>query len=298
MPYRSTVISFVRRLRRPIWLGLLTVLLPCLLPAQSVGGASGPTAARSTMERDDIRPDHIWTGAYAKLVWDDTVSMATAPVRWDGDDWLRVGGAVAAVAVTVPFDRSIRKSVQARRTVRADRFFSQWQNLGNNYSFVVLGGFELWGEMGENTNAKNVAMDGLAASIIASGLIVPTLKFTVGRDRPSSNQGTYKFSPFTSNISFPSGHAAQAFAVATVIANHYPQPWVGALAYTSAALVGYARIEQDAHFASDVVAGAIIGVAVARSVVHRHDGPRDPDKLSWSPYGSGNGGGLVFFKSF
>jgi membrane-associated phospholipid phosphatase len=292
-----TSVSLARFTRRLLWLGVVAASSLSMVRGQ-MASPPPPAFPPGAWQMNGIRPEHIWTGAYAKLVWDDTLGVATAPSRWDGGDWLEVGGAVAAIAVTTPFDRSIRRYVQARRTAGEDRFMARWQNLGYSYSFAVLAGFELWGEVGENTKAKKVAMDGVASSIIAAGLITPALKFVVGRDRPRSNHGTYRFAPFTSNISFPSGHSAQAFAIATVIAGNYHQWWVGTLAYGSAALVGYARIEQDAHFASDVVAGAIIGVAVARSVVHRNDGPRHSNELSWTPYASGHGGGLVFYKSF
>ena len=98
--------------------------------------------------------------------------------------------------------------------------------------------------------------------------------------------------------SFPSGHASQAFAVATAIAENYPVWWVQTLCYGGAGLVGYARIEQNDHYASDVVAGSLLGWAVARAVVHRHNGPPNPENLNWSHCADGDGARLVFFKSF
>ncbi len=293
------LLSLTNRIaRRLVASGGLALLFVTGTAAQTVTAPVASGAATTPVSDAGIRPDHLWTGAYMRLVWDDAVSVVTAPLHWDDGQWLKAGGAIAAVAITVPFDDQIKRNVQAHRTSGQDRFFSHWQNFGSSYSFILLGGFEACGELGGDLRAKNVAMDGLAASIIATGLIAPTVKFVVGRERPSSNQGAFKFHPFTSNISFPSGHAAQAFAVATVIAGNYPQWWVGTLAYGSAALVGYARVEQNAHFTSDVVAGAIIGWSVGKSIVHRHDGPSDPRKLSWAPYVRGNGGGLIFAKAF
>jgi hypothetical protein len=46
-----------------------------------------------------------------------------------------------------------------------------------------------------------------------------------------------------------------------------------------ATLVGYARIEQDAHYTSDGIGGALLGWSVARAVVHRHSAPPNPKKL-------------------
>ncbi len=174
----------------------------------------------------------------------------------------------------------------------------QWQEFGNYYAFGALAAFDAWGEIDGDLRAKNVAMDGIASSIIAGGLITPALKFAFGRERPSTTTATFRFKPFSSNASFPSGHTTEAFAVATSIAENYPVWWVETLAYGTAGLVGYARIEQNAHFASDVVAGALVGWSVARGVVHRNNGAPDPRKLSWTPYANGKEVGVVFFKAF
>ena len=122
--------------------------------------------------------------------------------------------------------------------------------------------------------------------------------FSPRKTTPNTATSTFKFKPFSNNQSFPSGHASQAFAVATAIAENYPSWWVQTLCYGGAGLVGYARIEQNAHYTSDVFAGALLGWSVAREVVHRHNGPSNPKKLSWAPYATGNGAGIVFFKSF
>ena len=85
--------------------------------------------------------------------------------------------------------------------------------------------------------------------------------------RPSSNKGAHDFNPFSSNASFPSGHVTQAFAVASVIAEHYDSPFIKIGSYGVASMVGYARMERNAHWASDVLAGAIIGTVVGRTIV-------------------------------
>jgi membrane-associated phospholipid phosphatase len=50
---------------------------------------------------------------------------------------------------------------------------------------------------------------------------------------------------------------------------------VPSLAYAAACLVAYDRLNDRAHFPSDVVAGAALGISVGRFVVHRHL-PREP----------------------
>ena len=61
--------------------------------------------------------------------------------------------------------------------------------------------------------------------------------------------------------SFPSGHAASAFAGAWLLSQHYPR-W-RFLFYSWACVVAFCRIYLGAHYPSDVVAGGIIGVSLA-----------------------------------
>ncbi|MCI4348493.1 MAG: phosphatase PAP2 family protein, partial [Thermoplasmata archaeon] len=89
-----------------------------------------------------------------------------------------------------------------------------------------------------------------------------------GRARPYQDQGSTSFHPFHGSYgSFPSGHATQAFAVASVISASSDRVWVSVSAYTIAGLVGFARIYHNAHWTSDVTAGAIIGTVVGRGIV-------------------------------
>jgi hypothetical protein len=240
-----------------------------------------------------IRPDRLWTVDYLDLRWNDTGSVITAPARWDQNDWLVAGFLVAEIGAAASLDDTFKNQVQAHRTAGENRFLSEYQNLGDTWSFGVIGAFEVRAEFDRDTMAKNAAMDALTASTIGPGLIGTSVKYAFGRVRPNTAAGTFEFKPFSGNQSLPSGHAFQAFAVATAIAENYPRWWARTLCYGGAGLVGYARIEQNAHYSSDVVAGALLGWSVARAVVHRHRAPRSPNKLSWTPYPNGNGYGFL-----
>jgi membrane-associated phospholipid phosphatase len=76
-------------------------------------------------------------------------------------------------------------------------------------------------------------------------------------------------SPFKGS-SFPSGHAAGAFAVATVIATRYhTHRWVPWAAYGFATAISLSRVTTSAHFPSDVFLGAVLGYIVTRYEVLR-----------------------------
>jgi membrane-associated phospholipid phosphatase len=76
-------------------------------------------------------------------------------------------------------------------------------------------------------------------------------------------------SPFKGS-SFPSGHAAGAFAVATVIATRYhTHRWVPWAVYGFATAISFSRVTTSAHFPSDVFLGAVLGYTVTRYEVLR-----------------------------
>jgi len=76
-------------------------------------------------------------------------------------------------------------------------------------------------------------------------------------------------SPFKGS-SFPSGHAAGVFSVATVTAcryhNHRWVPWV---AYGFATAISFSRVTTSAHFPSDIFVGAVLGYTITRYEVLR-----------------------------
>lgn len=288
---------------KPLASPFACILLALAMADARVDAAADPSPAPAANDAQapgsgGARPEHIWTADYAELLWSDTGMVLASPVHWDQEDWTCVGYSAAAIGAAAALDSAVKDRVQVHRTAGEDRFFKQYQNLGSTWSFGVIGAFEAWGELTGDVTAKNTAMDALTASILGPGLIGTGVKYAAGRVRPTSATRTFEFKPFSGNQSFPSGHASQAFAVATAIAENYPFWWVQTLCYGGAGLVAYARVEQNAHYASDVVAGALLGWSVGRAVVHRRSAPPDPRRLSWTPYAAGDRFGLVCFQSF
>ena len=205
---------------------------------------------------------------YWKLVGRDVVATVTAPAHWDTRDWLVFGGVTAAIGTVAVFDEDIQRAVQRNRNGTVDQFANAVQPFGNEYAPGVVIGFYAGGELFKDSRLKAVALDGAAASIIASGLLLQPLKYGVGRSRPGANAGAYDFHPLRGADSFASGHTTEAFALATVIAEHYDSIWIKAASYTVASAVGWARLNNNEHWASDVLAGAALGTFVAHVVVH------------------------------
>lgn len=207
-------------------------------------------------------------GNFVDLAVDDAKFVATSPRRWDQSDWQNLGWAGAAVLGTaIVADVPVRDFM--RQQPRNNSFLNSVENFGTTYAFATMGAFYAFGLAADNQHSVQVAEDAVIASAI-SATLNQTLKVTINRSRPRDNVGTSDFQGFTglnNNSSFPSGHTTEAFTLAAVIASSYEEDWVSYAAYSVAGLVGVARMYNDAHFASDVTASAIIGTYIGRSVV-------------------------------
>jgi membrane-associated phospholipid phosphatase len=101
----------------------------------------------------------------------------------------------------------------------------------------------------------------VAAAFVLSSIASTSIKIVVDRPRPHDNP----LIPLPSSASFPSGHATTAFAAAVALSLLVPR--TGWLAIPLAAVIAYSRVYLGVHYWSDVIAGALIGSAVAVLVV-------------------------------
>jgi len=110
----------------------------------------------------------------------------------------------------------------------------------------------------------------LAGTYALSGIVVQVLKRFIFTEhqRPWAAYVTTEpvhlvnnFTPFTNN-SFPSGHEATAFCMATLFIFIWPKmsPWIQTLLFILALLVAYSRIYLSQHYFIDIYAGSIVGV--------------------------------------
>ena len=245
-----------------------------------------PSAADSAVDRVLTQTTENPSGCmfcreFGELLWIDTRYVLTAPLHWSEHDWkIAAVAGLTVVGTAAALDNPVQKAIRRNRTGATDRLGNVFAPFGSYYSFGILGGFYLAGAAFDDARALSVAQDGIASSLIASGIINPVLKFSFGRSRPRQERGPHTFRPFSRNISFPSGHTTQAFAVGSVIAAHYDSVWIQSTVYGVAALVGFSRVELAAHFVSDVVAGALIGSAVGNAVVRFNTQHRNQIRIS------------------
>ena len=104
----------------------------------------------------------------------------------------------------------------------------------------------------------------IGTSVIEAVGLTYGLKYTIDRQRPYEKYPDiiHPIEPEESP-SFPSGHTAAAFSLATSLSITYPKWYVIAPSAVWACGVGFARINQGVHYPSDVLTGAAIGVGCA-----------------------------------
>lgn len=222
-------------------------------------------------------------GHEVKRYGTDAVAMARAPLTWDAAMWQRAAMVAGADGTAFAADQEIADAVQRNRNHATNEFARIVTPFGGRRALDISAAALLAGAIAHRTGLRATGRDAVEASILASGIVTPVLKRAAGRSRPIANEGAYAFDPFSNNESWPSGHATNAFAVASVFAAHAKGWIVPTIAYTLATGVAVSRMNDNVHYASDVIAGAAIGTAVGRSIVARHrlDAEHAPPRVSW-----------------
>ncbi len=218
-------------------------------PADCGGVTAGDTRAASAPATAAAQPRSLFRDLFAPLGSDFKHLASRETVLW-----LTAGG-LSAIAVH-PGDPSVTRSFVSSNVT--EETLDPGQTIGNGVvQFGAALGVYIAGRLDHSPRAAQLGSDLFRAQVV-SGTLTQGLKFAAGRTRPD---GT--------SYSFPSGHAASAFATATVLQRYYG--WkVGVPAFALAAYVGGSRLSENRHYLSDVLFGASIGILSARAVTVGH----------------------------
>lgn len=129
-------------------------------------------------------------------------------------------------------------------------------------------------------------------SFVLNAVITTGVKYSVDEERPGGD-----------SHSFPSGHTSKAFTLAHVMHKEYGEKniWFSIGAYSCAAAVGVMRVAKDAHWISDVLAGAGTGILSTELVYLTHQYKWDNEhirRLDIFPFQTRNQKGLTLVYTF
>jgi membrane-associated phospholipid phosphatase len=207
--------------------------------------------------------------------------------------WWEAALAVGAVGTATLFDRGVDDWMQDRRSTRSNAVARAFRHGGQPEVFLTVGGgMVAAGLIGHDAELRRGGARVLV-SVALSGLTTAALKEVFGRERPETTNDPYRFRPFSGDASFPSGHTTVAFALAASLSDEISRPWATAVLYAGATGTGWSRMNDHRHWFSDVVGGAVVGIAAAKVVEGRWRifglrtpaviaGPRGGLRLQWN----------------
>ncbi len=212
------------------------------------------------------------------------------PARTNGEGVWLTSGFVAGTALLIRRDDEIRRRIVETDRRWAGRVATKFEPLGREYVEAAALGVFYWAARGSRDPRLIATAATSFEALLWSGAIVAAVKGVFGRDRPTDETDAHGF--FSSDSIFPSGKTARSFAIASVLAERHGRK-AAFIAYPAAALVGLSTVQQDTHWASDVLAGAGLGLAIGKGIAARHRAPGPAGRLDWRVLPSPGGAALA-----
>lgn len=161
-------------------------------------------------------------------------------------------------------DRVVYAAVAGTTTPTLDHGLRRLSDSANHSRlwFGIAAGLVLLG-----TRGRRAAITGASAIALTSAVVNLGVKTTLVRGRPdraAAEVAASRHVRMPTSTSFPSGHAASAFAFATAVGDVLPPASVPL--HALAAGVAYARVHTGVHYPGDVIAGSLIGTLAGAAV--------------------------------
>lgn len=269
-------------MRRVVSIALAFAVIACPLRAQQITD-SLPRGSKTFLTRRDLAIAGVALGATALLsIWDDDIAIESQKPEYQ----------------TSALTNFATKASKVQETT------------------LTVSGIVIYG-IGRLTKSKATADIALHAteSIVLASVASQLIRGPLGRTRPwvTADTNQYDFDAFQGfrnfdNRAFPSIHTSSGMAVATVLTmethRRHPRatPYVAPLFFAAGILPGLSRIQLNQHWASDILAGAFMGVFSGYKVTkYSHDNPTnwfDRKLLSVSVSRAPGGGMMVGVSPF
>jgi hypothetical protein len=177
--------------------------------------------------------------------------------------------ALGGTAVFLVTDRHIENNLPGGHY----QFYQDSSNIAIGGLAATLGGVWLYGIKGDHPHARETGELELE-TLVNTFLVYTPMQFIAARQRPGEGNGHGDFLKHPMiNTSFPGGHAMFTWAMATVVAHEYSQPWVRVLNYSAAFTVTLTRFLARDHWASDMWVGTALGLGIGTYTFHQHCDP-------------------------
>jgi len=156
----------------------------------------------------------------------------------------------------IDLDQRLERWIVNRRAEPFDTIFVALSHIGSFgivwFVLAVVAAFVL---------RRPVVLPMVVIAYYSTAAITDLIKLAVDRHRPID----HPLVPEPTSSSFPSGHAATSFACAATLATYVSRRGAVVL-YLLAAAIAYSRVYVGVHYGLDVLAGAALGLLVARAL--------------------------------
>ncbi|PYV53273.1 MAG: hypothetical protein DMG98_21455 [Acidobacteria bacterium] len=214
---------------------------------------------------DTERPKPLLRKLFLNIAYDQK-DIWTSPFHVSRENALEWLVPMAAVGALIPADTHIANAFENSRG--QVRWGGRISNIGAAYTLIpIVAGSYVYGAWRDNPKGREIGVLG-TESLLDSLIVAGVLKEVFRRNRPDErNPGDF----WGGGTSFPSGHAIQLWAIASLLDHEYKHKRiVGITAYTLAGIVSASRIAAQKHFASDIVSGGAMGWFIGRYVYDTH----------------------------
>ncbi len=216
------------------------------------------------------RIDKYYVNSYFK----DYKAIVTCPFRPSIQTYTAMSVYAGTMYLLIShYDEKIQRFSQENRTTVTDKLAKYvFEPTGRGiYPAAIVGLIYTHGLIYKNQKSKKVAMN-CAKSFIIANTFAQIAKYSFTRQRPFVESNANNWFQGGDNHSFFSGHTTTAFSIMTVLAEEYKKTvWVPILSYSLATCVGLSRINDNKHWASDVLTGALCGYLTGRLVVRKNN---------------------------
>ena len=214
-------------------------------------------------------------------------AYVTAPARWDRDDWLLFGGTLAAIGVAHHFDGAVRTHFADDTPTSVSSGSPDTVQDALPAAALFLG---TWGyaNLIDDDDGRHEAHSMLEAGVLSVATAY-AIGYAARREGPNQTTDPDRWGT-SAGTSFPSEHTTLAFAIGTVFAEsgNGRYRWVRrVLGYGVAGFTAYERLNHNAHWLSDTVAGAALGAASARFSMNRRAAAESHGTLALQPISRG-----------
>jgi membrane-associated phospholipid phosphatase len=218
---------------------------------------------------------------------EDTKLYFTAPLRWDQEDWLYFGGALAAIGAAHSLDDRVRDhfATGSKAILNGGEDKNSLRDAAP--TIALIAGTGLAAAFVDDRDGYREAWSLIEAGAF-SGVTAEVLGLATGRERPDETTSPNQWGKH--GDSFPSLHTTIAFAVGTVFAEsgNDDYRWIRRIiGYGVASATGYIRVSENVHWLSDSVAGSALGIATARFVLNRQGAQDHEAAFQFQPVKNG-----------